>query len=504
MKKVYSLLFALVAGVFCFFGISNVDASCSNTYSGEPKIEFDFGSSELGGLPTFYEKGTIKKVNLCVYGMPVDTASNVSFALNDTSLAKITNLGKQGQVSLNGSLVYYTVGVNVEFLDSGKPRLTANLDYNSNNYQDSIVFTVLDSFYTFGIDKTSLPSSIKAGQNIQLDSIFTDHTGWDDYSINVNSETTWTSSDDSILRVDGGLVTALRGGSATITAKYSKYDRNFADTYYLNVTDDNLYQIIPTAESTGKVEANGSGLVNFGTTVKLKITPQKFYKLKSVSIKNASTNKDVTKEVKYNSATNEFVMPSYNVIVYGNFVPNYTENLSYLKANLSSYSAIKLSWGNAKNAKGYYICYKKASDRNYKCVYSLKGVKFAEGSRYDFKVSPYVIDYGSSKDYMISPNSKSVSIYTLKKLSAPKVKKSSKKKVKVTFVKINGASGYEVAYSKKKSKSYKIKNVSSSKNSIILKVKKGKKMYYKVRAYKIENGKKIYAPWSSIKSYKLK
>ena len=34
--------------------------------------------------------------------------------------------------------------------------------------------------------------------------------------------------------------------------------------------------------------------------------------------------------------------------------------------------------------------------------------------------------------------------------------------------------------------------------------KKGKTYYYKIRAYKVVDGKKIYAPWSDVKSYKLK
>ena len=92
-----------------------------------------------------------------------------------------------------------------------------------------------------------------------------------------------------------------------------------------------------------------------------------------------------------------------------------------------------------------------------------------------------------------------------------KAVKSSSTKVKISWKKIDGADGYEIAKMTKSGKKYKVqttyterKNVSSTK----IKATKGKTYYYKVRAYhnvKV-NGKtkKVYGNWSDVKSFKLK
>lgn len=77
-----------------------------------------------------------------------------------------------------------------------------------------------------------------------------------------------------------------------------------------------------------------------------------------------------------------------------------------------------------------------------------------------------------------------------------------KKKLNVSWKKVNGAAGYQVkaATNKKFTKNKKISNV--NKNKVILKDLKPNKWYYvKVRAYKTLNGKKYYGDWSkSIKT----
>ena len=53
----------------------------------------------------------------------------------------------------------------------------------------------------------------------------------------------------------------------------------------------------------------------------------------------------------------------------------------------------------------------------------------------------------------------------------------------------------------KNKKSVTVKNYKTVKKKISG-LKKGKKYYVKIRTYRIDNGKKIYSPWSGIKSIK--
>ena len=70
---------------------------------------------------------------------------------------------------------------------------------------------------------------------------------------------------------------------------------------------------------------------------------------------------------------------------------------------------------------------------------------------------------------------------------------------------VEGASGYQIARSVYKTRNYSIvKTVNDKYIGYKIDTKKNKTYYYKVRAYKIVNGKKTYAPWSNYKSFRLK
>ena len=88
-----------------------------------------------------------------------------------------------------------------------------------------------------------------------------------------------------------------------------------------------------------------------------------------------------------------------------------------------------------------------------------------------------------------------------------KAKASDAKNVKLTWSKVKGASGYEIYRSNSKDgKCSKVKTISkgsttSYKNG---KLKKSTTYYYKIRAYRKVNGKKVYGSYSSVVSVKTK
>jgi hypothetical protein len=80
-------------------------------------------------------------------------------------------------------------------------------------------------------------------------------------------------------------------------------------------------------------------------------------------------------------------------------------------------------------------------------------------------------------------------------------KSSSKtKKISLSWKKSNGAKGYEIQYASNK-KFKNRKQIRTVKTKVTF-TKKKKTYYVRVRAYKKENGKKIYGAWSSVKKIK--
>ncbi len=93
------------------------------------------------------------------------------------------------------------------------------------------------------------------------------------------------------------------------------------------------------------------------------------------------------------------------------------------------------------------------------------------------------------------------------KVKAPSLKSKKVGQLVVSFKKIAGVKGYEIAYStnKKFPSSSTKKVVSASAKKTLKKLKSGKKYYVRVRAYKVDStGKKIYGAYSKAESRKVK
>ena len=94
------------------------------------------------------------------------------------------------------------------------------------------------------------------------------------------------------------------------------------------------------------------------------------------------------------------------------------------------------------------------------------------------------------------------------KPKAPSIKKltSTKGKASFTWSNVTGESGYQVYYSTKKDsgftklKSYKVNVTKGSKSGL----KRLRKYYFKVRAYKKTSSGTVYSSWSAVKSVRIK
>ncbi len=129
-------------------------------------------------------------------------------------------------------------------------------------------------------------------------------------------------------------------------------------------------------------------------------------------------------------------------------------------------------------------------------------VKYAKGrkkvGRYSVKITFKGKYSGTKKQYFtIVPKTTAISTLT-----------ATKKSIKVKWKqRTKQVSGYQIQYATSKSfkskKTITIKNYKTTVKSI-KKLKRNKKYYFRIRTYKVVNGKKYYSKWSKIKSIKTK
>lgn len=174
---------------------------------------------------------------------------------------------------------------------------------------------------------------------------------------------------------------------------------------------------------------------------------------------------------------------------------------------------ITLTWAKQSAATGYEVYKYNSSTKKYALYKNITSAStgtckitgLSANTKYYFKLRAYQTENGK-KTY--SPFGSVVSQYTSPvKPTLSSAKSSSKKKIKASWKKVSGASGYQVMWSTYSSfsKNYKSVNVSKSASSKTVTAAQSKKTYYvRVRAYKTVSGKKIYSPWSATKKLKTK
>lgn len=176
-----------------------------------------------------------------------------------------------------------------------------------------------------------------------------------------------------------------------------------------------------------------------------------------------------------------------------------------VKISYVDYNKVKLSWGRVKNARGYEV-YKYSSKSkkyvyiarvNYTGIITSKNVEC--GFRSYYKVRAYKIVKGK-KVYGSFSNKVSV-IPKLKVPSITNVNKYSNNSVKISWNRVSGANYYLVY---KYNSNNKYEYIGSAKSNQLIssyKLSDNNYTYYKVRAYRNVNGKRIYSGYS--KGYKF-
>ncbi|BBF42335.1 transglutaminase-like predicted protease domain fused ChW-repeats and cell-adhesion domain [Lachnospiraceae bacterium KM106-2] len=181
-------------------------------------------------------------------------------------------------------------------------------------------------------------------------------------------------------------------------------------------------------------------------------------------------------------------------------------------AKAIDFKSIKVSWNRVDGADGYEIMRKASKNGSYKKINEIKkpltisftNRSLSSGKRYYYRVRAYRI-VQNQKCYSNDSNMKSA-VPKSGKTTITKLKRSVKK-IKLTWKKITGASGYQIYYkTSKKSAFKKAKTITKGSRTTYThtKLKSKKTYYYRIRAYKNVSGKKMYATFSSTKKAKTK
>lgn len=177
---------------------------------------------------------------------------------------------------------------------------------------------------------------------------------------------------------------------------------------------------------------------------------------------------------------------------------------SNFKAQSDGYDRIELTWWKPEGASQFKVYRAASSSGTYRYIGTTSSTFFidkglATGKTYYYKVRSFDPEYKISGPYSPIVKAKPV-------LSTPSgftAVRSSSSKIRTSWNKVSGASGYEVWRSVSSGGTYSLRKSTSSLTYTNTGLTFGRTYYYKVRAYRLVGEKKIYSSWSPIKSAKL-
>ncbi|MDO5291710.1 MAG: GH25 family lysozyme [bacterium] len=176
------------------------------------------------------------------------------------------------------------------------------------------------------------------------------------------------------------------------------------------------------------------------------------------------------------------------------------------KVSATQYNSVTLKWSKVTGATKYRVTVATSKNGTYKKLgyttgTSYKHTKLTLGKQYYYKVE--AVKIWNNKNYW-SPSSKIVS--GKPKVAKTKITKisTSSRKVTIKYSKISGATGYAVYRSTSKNGKYTRLTYTTKTSYTNSYLTRNKKYYYKVRAYRVVKGKKVYGSYSEITSVKVK
>ncbi|MGW8429318.1 Ig-like domain-containing protein [Peribacillus simplex] len=234
-----------------------------------------------------------------------------------------------------------------------------------------------------------------------------------------------------------------------------------------------------------------------GTYTKIRTTSNSSYI--NTSLKTGTTYYYKVRSYKTGTST---LYSSFSAVVSGKPIP--TSPVS-VRASSSSYNSIKTSWAAVSGASGYQVYRSTLSTGTYSLAGSTTATSFNNGKlttnkSYYYKIRAYR-SIGNTKVY-----SGFSSVLFAKPLpgkpTTAKAASSSYNSIKTSWAAVNGASGYQVYRSISGSGTYTHVGTTSATSFNNSGLTTNKLFYYKVRAYRMVGGTKVYSDFSSVVSAK--
>lgn len=176
------------------------------------------------------------------------------------------------------------------------------------------------------------------------------------------------------------------------------------------------------------------------------------------------------------------------------------------KVSSTGYNKLKISWSAAEHADGYNVYRAASAKGNYKLMKTIGSgttLSYTDGNlitgkTYYYKIRPFQMIDGTRKYGTYSSYKSGKPVPAVPSLTV----KAGNQQVALKWKKVAGASGYQVYRANSKSGKYTLAATIKKGSSVSYtnkNLKAEKTYYYKVRAYRTVNNKKVYGSYSAVK-----
>ena len=448
---------------------------------------FNSDESILGSI-VCNNKGTIDNCHTQNTKVILSNSVGRAGGIAGENSGEILNCTVSADVSIQG---VYSGGICGNLFDIGEINNCANLGRVSGEEVGGIASHIYEINNSYNAGKvTSTESNDSAGIAYEAEGVI-----WNCYFSVESASIPIVSTKQTSNRVDHFKASAMQSASFCNSLNYNRGSHNEWFEWELGKSG---YPVI------GPLRNMSTCIVNVSSGYKYAGSPV----VASVNVKYK--NKTLVKGIDYSltySNNNGAGTAKATVTGMGQYINSVSKTFVIIKGDTvlscSKLNGKKFNFGSSKFINAYAVkgaagTFSYSSSNKKVAKVSKKGqIKFVG-------VGTAVISVKASGTNNYNGASLSIKVNVIPKKPTVKVK-AGKKRMIISYKKVKGASGYEIQYSLKKSFKSGVKKINLKKTKrTVKKLKRGKKYYVRVRAFKKVGKKKIYSNWSKVKSVKIK